>query len=472
MSVPASHSVSPIAEVLREGKPYKKRALVVDDDPTVREMLVRALEGWGFSVKAVAGGHEALEELHKSNYAVMLTDIAMPAMDGHELLRRAKAADSSLQVIMITGYGSIPSTVQAMRDGAFDYVTKPFELEEIRFRVERALEERGLRDENVRLREELRKGYDICAGAKLIGSSPAMQEIYETILAVSQNNANVLIEGPTGTGKELVAKAIHYSGPRAKARFLPVDCGSMSRTLLVSQLFGHLKGAFTGAVADNPGFFVAAEGGTLFLDEVTEMDPDLQVKLLRAIQEKEVTPVGATHPRAVDVRIVAATNRDVKEAMNEGRLRSDLYYRLGVVVIRISPLRERREDVVALAEYFNGRFAEEYGVAPKKVEPQALECLKQYAWPGNVRQLENVVEQAFALSRRPTITLDDLPGELRGGGETVAWVAEGIPTLAGSEKALVEHAMEEAGGNKSRAARMLGIDRKKLYRLLSRHGAG
>ena len=445
------------------------KVLVVDDDPAVRELLQTALEGGGFSAKVVPGGHEALKELQESDYAVMVTDIVMPDMDGHELLRRAKAIDSSLQVIMITAYGSISSAVQAMQAGAFDYVTKPFDLDEIRLRATRALAERSLRDENLRLKEELRKGYDIGAGAKLIGSSPAMQELFGTIASVSQNCSNVLIQGETGTGKEVAAKAIHCSGPRAREPFVPVDCGAVSRSLLESQLFGHLRGAFTGAIAENPGFFLAADGGTLFLDEVTEIDPDLQVMLLRAVQEKEVTPVGGTRPRPVDVRVIAATNRDAKQAMSEGRLRNDLYYRLGVVIVTVPPLRERREDIAVLAEYFNRRFAERYGVAPKKLEPDALERLRQYDWPGNVRELENAVERAFALSQEPTIALDDLPEEIHGVGE-LRTATEGIPSLARSEKALVERTMAAADGNKARAARILGIGRRRLYRLLKKHG--
>ncbi len=451
----------------------RKRVLVVDDDQSVRDLLEQAVDSWGLAVKAVSDGQAALEELQKADYAVMITDIAMPVMNGHELLRGAKAADASLQVIMVTAYGSVPSAVQAMRDGAFDYITKPFNLDELRLRLERAFEEKHLKDENVRLREEVRRGYDIGTGAKLIGSSAAMQGVYRTIAAVSHNRSNVLVQGPTGTGKELVAKAIHYSGPRAKKPFLPVNCGSISRSLLESQLFGHEKGAFTGAIADNPGFFVAAGGGTIFLDEVTEVDLDLQAKLLRVIQEKEVTPVGGTRPRPVDVRIVAATNRDAKRAMSEGVLRTDLYFRLGVVIIEIPPLRERREDVIALAEYFNARFGEEYAIGPKKMQRDVLERLEQYDWPGNVRELENVIERAFALSRGPTIALEDLPGEVRGGGSGTAGAGQGgVPTLARSEKMLVERAMKEAAGNKAKAARMLAIDRKRLYRLLRRHKLG
>ncbi len=444
--------------------------MVVDDEAIVRDLLADALTGWGFRIKAVPGGHEALIELQKSDYSVMLTDIAMPGMNGHELLHQARVADSSLQIILITGSGSISSAVRAMKDGAFEYVTKPFNLDELRLKIERALEERALKVEDAGRKQELRKGYDISAGERLVGASAVMHGLRDTIAAVSRSAVSVLIGGQTGTGKELVAKAIHYSGSRARKPFIPINCGSMSRSLLESQLFGHLKGAFTSAIADSPGFFVAADGGTLFLDEVTELDFDLQSKLLRAVQEREVTPLGGTRPRPVDVRIIAATNRDAKQAMSEGRLRNDLYYRLGVVIVTVPPLRERREDIAVLAEYFNRRFAARYGVAPRKLASEALERFQQYDWPGNVRELENVIERAFALSDGNTIGLEDLPEEVRCGGRSAGAAASGIPTLAHSERMLVERAVKESGGNKAKAARILGVGRRRLYRLLKKHG--
>ena len=366
-----------------------------------------------------------------------------------------------------------------MRSGARDYLTKPFNLDEVILRIERVLQERRLSRENRSLREELKLNYDIGNGARLIGVSHAMQSVFKTISLVSPNCCNVLIHGETGTGKELVAKAIHYSGPRADKPFIALNCGSVSKTLLESQLFGHVKGAFTDAIKDTTGYFVAAEGGTLFLDEITEMDTETQVKLLRAIQEREVTHVGGTKPVPFDVRIVAATNRNAHLAAEEGALRQDLYYRLSVVVIELPPLRDRREDIPALVGYFNARLSEEYGLAPRDISKEAMDLLKRYAWLGNVRQLENVIERAFALGRGPEIGPEDLPPEIRGsaassgGGSPTPVRSEpppATPPLEQAEREIVLRALEEAGGNKVRAARLLGIKRKRLYRLLHKHG--
>jgi DNA-binding NtrC family response regulator len=300
-----------------------------------------------------------------------------------------------------------------------------------------------------------------------------MRSVFETISAVGQNRSNVLIQGETGTGKELVAKAIHYSGPRRDGPFIALNCGSVSKTLLESQLFGHVKGAFTGAVKDNPGYFVATEGGTLFLDEITEVDTEIQVRLLRAIQEREVPPVGGTKPVPFDVRIIAATNRNAQEAVEEDALRQDLFYRLSVVVIDLPPLRDRREDVRALVDYFNSRLSAEYGIAPREVSGETMQLLQEYDWPGNVRQLENVIERAFALGHGPAIGPENLPPEIRRDSRPAA-PADGAPpascTLEEGERAIILRALEEAGGNKVKAARILGIKRKRLYRLLHKHG--
>ena len=337
--------------------------LVVDDEEAVRRVLLRGLSSKGYEVREVASADEALQVLSTANIDLVLTDIRMPGMDGLELLQRAKASAPELAVIMITGFASVDSAAEAMRSGARDYLTKPFNLDEVILRIERVLQERRLSRENRSLREELKLNYDIGNGARLIGVSHAMQSVFKTISLVSQNCCNVLIQGETGTGKELVAKAIHYSGPRAGKPFIALNCGSVSKSLLESQLFGHVKGAFTDAIKDNPGFFVAAEGGTLFLDEITEMDTEIQVKLLRAIQEREVAHVGGTKPVPFDVRIVAATNRNAHLAVEEGALRQDLYYRLSVVVIELPPLRDREEDIPALVGYFNARLSETPGRA-------------------------------------------------------------------------------------------------------------
>ena len=451
--------------------------LVVDDEDMVRAPLVRNLASAGYEVREACSADEALQVLSTASVDLVITDIRMPGMDGIELLRRAKATSPDLEVIVMTAYASVETAVDAMKSGARDYITKPFTRDEVLLRVERVLRERELSLENRTLREALKAGYDVGRGAHLIGTSPSMKAVFETISAVSQNRSNVLIQGETGTGKEVVAKAIHYSGPRRDEPFIALNCGSVSKTLLESQLFGHVKGAFTGAVKEAPGFFVATEGGTLFLDEITEVDTEIQVRLLRAIQEREVTPVGGTKPVPFDVRIIAATNRDAQEALEEGALRQDLFYRLSVVVIDLPPLRERREDVRALVDYFNSRLSAEYGIAPREVSEEVMRLLKGYDWPGNVRQLENVIERAFALGRGPSIGQEDLPPEIRHDSRRAASPgasADEQPlascTLEEGERAVILRALDEAAGNKSRAADILGIKRKRLYRLLHKHG--
>ena len=451
--------------------------LVVDDEEMVRTPLARNLASAGYEVREACSADEALQALSTESVDLVITDIRMPGTDGIELLRRAKATSPDLEVIVMTAYASVETAIEAMKSGARDYITKPFSRDEVLLRVERVLRERKLTRENRVLREALKGGFDVGRGAHLIGASPSMKSVFETISAVSQNRSNVLIQGETGTGKELVAKAIHYSGPRRDRPFIALNCGSVSKALLESQLFGHVKGAFTGAVKDNPGYFVATEGGTLFLDEITEVDTEIQVRLLRAIQEREVTPVGGTKPVPFDVRIIAATNRSAQEAVEEGALRQDLFYRLSVVVIDLPPLRVRREDIRALVDYFNSRLSAEYGLAPREVTEEAMRLLQEYDWPGNVRQLENVIERAFALGHGPSICREDLPPEIRPRSRLVAAPATSadgpLPasyTLEVGERAIILRALEEAGGSKVKAARILDIKRKRLYRLLHKHG--
>ncbi len=453
--------------------------LVVDDDEMFRAPLVGNLASCGYETLEACSADKALRLLSTVDVDLVFTDIRMPHMDGIELLRRARATSPDLEVIVMTGHASIDTAVEAMKSGARDYITKPFTFDEVLLRIERVLRERELSRENRSLREALKAGYDVGRGAHLIGTSPSMRSVFETISVVSQNRSNVIIQGETGTGKELVARAIHYSGPRRDRPFVALNCGSVSKTLLESQLFGHVKGAFTGAVKDNPGFFVAAEGGTLLLDEITEIDSETQVRLLRAVQEREVTPVGGTKPTAFDVRIIAATNRNAREAVEEGVLRQDLYYRLSVVVVELPPLRERRDDIRALVDYFNARLSAEYGLAPRQVSEEAMRLLTAYEWPGNVRQLENAIERAFALGRGPVIGPEDIPAEIRrevsppgGGAPAGAWVGSlrCACTLEEGERVIVLRALEEAGGNRAKSAQILGIKRTRIYRLLHKHG--
>jgi len=475
--------------------------MVVDDESVVRSVVSRSLSAAGYEIIEAESAESALGLLSKTPINIIMTDLQMPGMNGIDLLKSVKVAAPNVGLIVMTAYASVETAVEAMKAGASDYLTKPLNLDEMALRIERLLREQKLADENLQLRGEVTGRYDLHRKSPIICSSSVMQGILETATMVSKNRSNVLIQGDTGTGKELVARCIHYSGPRGNAPFVAVNCGSMAKTLLESQLFGHVKGAFTGAIANNPGFFVAADGGTLFLDEITETDEEMQVKLLRAVQEREVVPVGGTKPVSADVRIVAATNRNAREAVRDGSLRQDLFYRLSVVSICIPSLCERLEDIEPLAEYFSSKLSREYGLAPRGFTEDAMGTLKSYEWPGNVRELENVVERAFALGCGLTIGREHLPpnvvrrrnGSAAGGSDATggpsqpvaailpganepskvdagkALPGSGQPSLEEAERATVIQALEKCGNNRSAAARMLGVDRKKLYRLLHKH---
>jgi len=395
----------------------------------------------------------------------------MPVMDGMTLLREMQGRGGTPVTIVLTGHGTIQSAVEAMRLGAADYLIKPCNPDELLIVVERQLETRELRREVTRLTQELRK-HD--RYGEIIGKSPAMRDIYRVIEAVSRNKSNVLLHGENGTGKELVARTIHKKSPLADRPFLAVNCGALADTLLESQLFGHRKGAFTGAIEDHDGVFQAAEGGTLFLDEIAEIPLPLQVKFLRAIQEKEVTPLGSTRAVQVDVRIIAATNRDLETAVQEGSFRTDLFYRLNVVAIHIPPLRDRPQDIPLLIDHFIGEFSQSYGVEPKRVTPEAQKRLVDYSWPGNIRELQNVIERAFALSGDPVIGEQDLPPRLLapvGGPGMDAELSDPLP-FDELERLNILAALRKSGGNKNEAARLLHIDRQRLYRKLEKYGLG
>ena len=442
------------------------RILIVEDELNMVRTLTKILGRRGYAVSSAPDGNEALRQLDSDSFDVVLTDLKMPGMDGMELLRRIHERGLDLPTIVLTGYGTVASAVEAMKLGAVEYLIKPCNPEELLLTVERQLENRQLRLENRRLREEVRREKRF---RDLIGRSPAMIELQRTIDAVSQNKSNVLLIGESGTGKELVARTIHERSPFAAKPFLAVNCGGMSETLIDSQLFGHRRGSFTGAIADHEGVFQAAEGGTLFLDEVFEIPLSLQPKFLRAIQEREVTPLGSNRPIAVDVRIIAATHHDLEADVREGRFRTDLYYRLNVVTLRLPPLRERREDIALLVERFSAEYAQTYRVEPRRVTPRAQELLDKYDWPGNVRELENVIERAFALSRDAEIDVDDLPGTIT--GRPPASNDDGdVLSLEEMERRVIQRALDRSRGNKNEAARLLGIDRQRLYRKISKYG--
>src|SRR5215470_15131072 len=443
--------------------------LLVEDETNMAKMQAKILQRKGYEVDTAGNGREALGKLDRGHFDVVITDLKMPVMDGMQLLREMRIKERGCAVIVLTGHGTIESAVEAMQCGAADYLTKPCNPDELLLKVDKLLETKRLREEVEQLRREVRAYKKFGA---LIGQSQAMRQLYGVIGAVSSNKSTVLITGESGTGKELVARTIHQKGPWADRSFVAINCGAMSETLLDSQLFGHRRGAFTGAIADHNGVFQAANGGTLFLDEISEIPIALQVKFLRAIQEKEVTPLGSSQPVKVDVRIIAASNRNLDEEVKKGAFREDLFYRLSVVPVHLPPLRERREDIPLLIEHFIAAFSQEYNVEPRRIAPSALEKIVAYPWPGNIRELQNVIERVFALSHSNEITLDDLPSSVAGFEEQPINFQEfsELPTLEEMERSLITAALRKSHGNKNEAARLLAIDRQRLYRKIEKYG--
>jgi DNA-binding NtrC family response regulator len=449
-------------------KAERPTILVAEDDAELLSLLQQHLEGEGYRVVAADGGAHALGRLQSESFDVVLTDLKMPDVDGMEVLRGSREAQPEARVILMTAYGSIDSAIQAIQEGAYHYVAKPFRFEEISVLVRKALEDRQLRAENVRLRRELEGRYRF---ENLVGKSPAMQTVFALIQRVAGGESNILITGETGTGKELVARAIHFNSRRAKRAFVPVNCAAIPDGLLESELFGHVKGAFTGAVAARPGMFLEAAGGTLFLDEVAAMPLPLQAKVLRAIQEREVRPVGGSETRPVDLRLVAASNRDLKAMVAAGEFRDDLYYRLAVIPIHLPPLRERVEDIPLLARAFLDKYAARAARPVRAFSPDAMACLLAHPWPGNVRELENIVERAANLSARDEISVEDLAlGAGAGGAEFTMKGLGPRPTLRALTDAYVTQVLDETGNDKEQAARVLDVSERTLYRWLRKRG--
>src|SRR5262245_15871030 len=407
------------------------KILVVDDEPSILRLLQEALSQWGYQVTCASTVEDALVTLGTELFDAALTDVRMPDMSGLDLLREIKKQDESIEVIVMTGYPTISSAVEALKEGAYDYLSKPLILDELRHLMARVMERRFLRGEVDSLRTRL--GEELTVN-ELIGNSPPMQRVKEIIVKVAVTDSPVLIEGESGTGKELVAAAIHRLSARAKRPFIPVNCSAIPGDLLESEFFGHVRGAFTGAVSDALGLFRGANEGTIFLDEIAELSPGLQVKLLRVLQEMQVRPVGSTKAHPVDVRVIAATNRDLDRSIADGNFRQDLFYRLNVVRITLPPLRERRDDIAALVTHFLRRFNRRFHREVRGVAPDALAALSAYSFPGNVRELENLIERAYAMGAREQITLGDLPS--LGRTPVVAPVAaaasgtQAVPTLA------------------------------------------
>jgi two-component system response regulator PilR (NtrC family) len=446
--------------------------LVVDDEKSMCDFLEIMLKKEGYEVTCTTSGEKAFDLLDNNLFSMVLTDIRMPGVDGFQVLRKVKETSPDTAVIMITAYGSPEGAVTAMKEGAYDYITKPFRIEEVKLTIRKALERNALLEENVRLRQAVQDRFNFW---NLIGKSSKMQQVYELVEKVSQTKANVMITGESGTGKELVAKAIHYNSPRKGKAFVPINCGAIPENLLESELFGHIKGSFTGAVTNKRGLLEVADGGTLFLDEVGELPLSLQVKLLRVIQEREFKRVGGTEDIKVDVRVVSATNQNLEKRLHEGTFREDLFYRLNVIQINLPPLRERKEDIPLLSEHFVKKYALEDSNEPYKIAPEAFRLLLGYEFPGNVRELENMVERAITLESSNMVTEQSIRSyinertisktappslEIPEDGMDLNQVVEDL------EKAFIIKALEKTGGVKKKAAELLGINfRAMRYKL-------
>ena len=443
------------------GERMRMNILVVDDDNSHRATLVTLLGEWGYRVNGAGDGDTAIELCRDNPYDLVLMDVRMPGRNGIEALREIKAYNPAIPIVIMTAYSAVDNAVEAIKAGAYDYLTKPLDFDELRLTLERALDHAFLRDENRTLKNTLATAFD---SSGIIGQGPAMRRLLEMVTAIAPSEATVMVTGDSGTGKELVARMIHTNSARKSGPYVAVNCAALTETLLESELFGHEKGAFTGAEKQREGRFLAADKGTIFLDEIGEMPLAMQAKLLRAIQEREIQRVGGDKAIKVDVRIIAATNRDLLRYVEGGGFRQDLYYRLNVVSLELPPLRERREDVPILAAHFLKRFAERNGKSVKGFTPAAMDRLVKYAWPGNVRELENTVERAVVLLMGEYVSERELPPSILAAGGEIQPSRPSFAdmTLEEIERVVVAETVERVGGNKSEAARRLGITRKTL----------
>lgn len=454
--------------------PNGSHILVVDDEPLVRRSLSELLTLSGYTVSTANNGREALECLKDYNTDIIITDIKMPEVDGMQLLRRVKEANPNIAVIMITGYGSIENAIDAIKEGAYDYITKPIVDSEIKIVIERLLKQRRLQEENERLKQQLlisqKESFQ-----NIVGKDEKMQKIYTLIEAIATTRSTVLIHGESGTGKRLIAHAIHKCNENERDKpFVEVSCGALTETLLESELFGHVKGAFTGAIKDRQGRFELADGGTIFLDEIDAFTPALQVKLLRVLQEGEFERVGDTKTVKVDVRVIAATNQVLEDLITQGKFRKDLFYRLNIINIEVPPLRNRKGDIPLLVENFIIKHAKHLSKKIERISDEAVAALMDYNWPGNIRELENVIERATILTKGPEIVLDDFPDFLRNPNkETSAADSSNLKlkdALRSPEKDLILRALDSVNWNRNDAAKILGINRTTLYKKMRRFG--
>lgn len=458
----------------------KSRILVVDDEESIREFLNIMLKKEGYDVTCVEDGQQAIDALKKKSFDMVISDLQMPNVTGIELLKYVKDNHSGILFMLITAFGTTETAVEAMKLGAYDYITKPFKLDEVRINIANALRSQNLETENRSLKRELTKEYSF---QNLVGNSAAMHNIFDMIKRVSETPTNVLITGESGTGKEMVAKAIHYNGPFKEKPFVSVNCGAIPESLMESEMFGHKKGSFTGAVSDKAGLFEAADEGTLFLDEIGELPLSIQVKLLRAIQERVVRRVGATEDTKINVRIIAATNRDLEAMVQEGTFRQDLYYRLNVIQIKTPSLRERREDIPSLAKHFLNKYNERLAKNISGISQDALNILKSYDYPGNVRELENIIERTVALEAGASILPESLPPFVKTtSGQRQMVSSEGIDItedgvdldkIVGQiEKELIIKAIHASNGVKKRAAKLLGITFRSMRYRVEKYNLG
>jgi two-component system response regulator PilR (NtrC family) len=448
--------------------------LVVDDEPSIREFLEIMLKREKMNVVTAENGRVALEKVQSQNFDIIISDIQMPEMSGVELLAKVKERDPNALMMMITAFASTESAVEAMKLGAYDYLTKPFKIDDVKVRINKALENRTLVVDNQRMRTELGEKYSF---SSIIGGAPEMLKIYDLIKRIAPTSSNVLITGDSGTGKELVAKAIHYNSERKDKAFFSVNCGAIPENLIESEMFGHKKGSFTGAVNDKKGYFEVANGGTLFLDEIGELPMAMQASLLRVIAEGTFYPVGSTEPVQTDVRIIAATNRDLEQEITQKNFREDLYFRLNVIGIRVPSLKQRRDDIPMLINHFVEHFAEKFGKTVKTIPQPTMDLLKAYHWPGNVRELENVIERMTALEGGAALMPDGVPDHIREPlkprfetlGKELVWNAAGVKLddiVGNVEREFLLKALEQSKGTKKDAARLLGITMRSMrYRL-------
>jgi len=454
------------------------RILVVDDEPIVCESCKRILDEEGYEVDVAFSGQEAFEKMKRDTYDIVITDLKMPGIDGMEVLKTFRSEYPETMVIMITGFSTVETAVEAMKLGAFDYIPKPFTPDEVSLVVKKAIERKSLLLENIYLRSELQEKYGF---HNIVGKSKKMQEVYRTIVKVAPTDRTVMIYGQTGTGKELVARAIHYNSPRKDKPFVPVDCAVLAENLLESELFGHVRGSFTGAVTTKPGLFEVAEGGTVFLDEIGNISLSIQAKLLRVLQEREFTPVGGTTPKKVDIRIIAATNKDLEKMIKEETFRDDLYYRLNIVPITLPGLKERQEDIPMLAMHFLNKYAEEMGKSIKGFTPAAMEKLVRYAWPGNVRELENIIERTIVMIEGEMVQPEHLPLPLEKAdaevqvpetSEELKEIKKQLREKAVEdvEKAFILRALERNHWNVTRAAEEVGMLRPNFQAMMRKYG--